>query len=259
MSTTNAPAYCEIDDVQTALQHADEKMTGSLADGNVQAAIHAASRWLRSAADTHWYDSNADASDLIDTAPASTTDRQLDVPSSPHAQRGQLFKASDERGNPRYPKTHAGPYCRVRLPKAHVESIDTLKVRDRAGEVEDWVAASDKAEGRGEDYYLHVEGGAHGRSYLYVHAGTLAPLTHYTDALTVGLSYGRDWDDAPWDDVRRGVAALAGAHLITDDELQTLIPDSGQLIGVDTKADRLLSEAFESPGYLAAFLGAPVA
>lgn len=270
MSTTNAPAYCETEDVQEALQEASQSMgQGPLQDANVEAAIIGASRWLRTQANAHWYDSNAAASDLISSSAASTTNRQLDVPSTPHRPRGQLFRSGDDRlGTHRYPNTQAGPYCRVRLPVHFVESVDVLEVRDRAGEVTDWVAASEFTEGRGEDYYVTTEGGARGRSHLWIHAASLAPMTHYDAALTVDLSYGKDWDSQPWDDVRRGVAALAAAQLVVEDNVLAQVPDSGQLINVDTQAQHLLNQAFGHGrsddaqggmgGYLSPYLSAPV-
>lgn len=262
MSTTNAPAYCEVEDVKEALQEADSNIDGTdgpLQTDYVEAAIFGASRWLRTTASAHWYDSNAAASDLISTSAATTAGRTLSVPSAAHPPRGQL-RHTDKTGGPtRYPTTHAGPYCKVTLPVNQVESIDTLNVRDRGGDETDWVADSDFTEGRGDDYYLDTDGGARGRSYLYIHAGTLGSRVHYDDVLRVDLSYGRDWDSNPWDDVRRGVAALAAAQLITDDDVLTQLPDQGALIGLDTQAQRLVNIAMSEPGYLQPYMAAPVA
>lgn len=261
MSTTNAAAYCEVEDVKEALQEADTNIdggSGPLQTDYVEAAIFGASRWLRTTATAHWYDSNAAASDLISSSAATTAGRTLSVPSSPHPPRGQLRHTNKTRGPMQYPQTHAGPYCKVTLPVNQVESIDALNVRDHGGEETDWVADSGFVEGRGEDYYLDTDGGARGRSYLYIHAGSLGPHTHFSDVLRVDLSYGRGWDSTPWDDVRRGVAALAAAQLVTDDDVLTQIPDSGQLIGVETQAQRLVNQAFSDPGYLSPYMAAPV-
>lgn len=258
MSASNSPAYCEVDDVQEAMQEADEAMgQGPLAEANVEAAIHAASRWFRSAADAHFYDSNADPEDLVSTSPQSTTDRQLSVPSSPHPQRGQIRWTDKTRGNVQYPVTHAGPYCKVKLPKRHVESIDALRVRQRDGSVEDWVSASDKTEGRGDDWYFRTEGGASGRSHLYIHAASIGGREDFADLLEVDLAYGRDWDSNPWEDVKKGMAWVAAADLSTDSDVLTQIPDNGIIASIETQADRYLSIGMDR--YLGAYLGDPVA
>jgi hypothetical protein len=258
MSTTNAPAYCEETDVQDALQENDAKMTESLGTAKVEAAIFGVSRWLRAKADTHWYDSNAASADLISTTAQTTTDHTVDAPSSPHAQQGQIIRSSDHAATDiRYPVTHAGQYVRIKLPKNHVESIDRLAVRDRGGETEDWVAGS-QTQGRGEDYYLETRGGVRGNSYLYVHQASLGPHYDFTDIAQIDLTYGQDWDDEPWDDVRRGTAALAAAQLIVEDDVLTQVSESGSFLNVETKAQRLVNQAMSEPGYLAEYLAAPV-
>jgi hypothetical protein len=267
MSLSDTPAYCEEADVQKAMQEVDMSFTETpLGSDNVQAAIFAASRWLRRRSGAHFYDSGGDASDLIDTTAATATDIQMGIPSSPHPQDGSLFKVAEGVNRQRsYPVTHAGRYARAEqrtgtatLGRRFVESIDRLAVRELGGETTDWVAASDKAEGRGEDYYFDVDGATHrGRSYLYLDAAALGPRRDFTNLLTVDVSYGLDWQDDPWADVRRGVGHLAAAELVVDDDVLTAISDEGQLIGVDTQAQQHFDAAMER--YLPGWLGVGVA
>lgn len=257
-----APAYCEPADVQEAMQEVDEKFgqtAGPLESDNVEAAIIGVSRWLRTVADGHWYDSTAAASDLISASPATTTNRTLDVSSSPHRQRGQHFRSGHGRGQRDvvYPNTVAGPYVKVRLPVRYVESVDRLAVRQPDGEVEDWVADAEITQGRGEDYYLASEGDAVRRDYLYLHAGSIGPRTHFENLLEVDLTYGRDYDTNPWDDVRRGVAHIAAAELVVDDDVITALPNDGALINVETEAQQHANAAIDR--YLAPYMEVPVA
>jgi hypothetical protein len=244
--------YCEATDVERALQERD--LSGAVAPSRVRPAIEGISDWLRRRSGQHWYDSAAQDSDLVDTTARSVSDVRLDVPSGPHASDRQIHR--HEQGV-RYPVTHAGPYCKVPLPRAHVQGIDTLLVRERGGGVEDWTAASDKVEGRGEDYYVLTDGESHyGRSYLYVRAASIGSRTDFEELLTVDLSFGLDAQDESWRDVRRGVALLAGAQVVVDDDVLTAIPDNGQLVGVDTQRQQLLDDGLDALG---PYLRSPIA
>ncbi len=136
--------FCETEDVREALQETD--LSGSTNESIVTSAITAVSRWFSRATNGHWYDSTASSSDLVDATHATASDVRLDVPSSPHRQDRQLFQ--HETGV-RYPVTRNGPYAKIQLPHPYVTSVTVLEVRGRGGDVEDWVAASDKQEGRG--------------------------------------------------------------------------------------------------------------
>jgi len=250
MSTTNAPGFCETTDVQEALQEASANFgVDELSTANVEAAIVTASDWFARTINTHFYDSNAASGDLISTTSATASEILLSVPAGPHAQRGQLF--NDE--NVLYPRTFGGNYTRVKIPFRHVESIDTLNVRDAAGDWTDWT--TEKTQGYGEDFYLQDVGqDSYGRSYLYLHAGELGAHNHFEDVLRVDISYGLDWDDEPWDDVRRGIAQLAAAELVVNDDVLASVPDDGQLINVQTEAEQYVTKALDQPGYLKAHL-----
>lgn len=225
--------YCEPDDVRKVLQ--DTALQGETASEFVTPAIAAQNQWLRKATGRHWYDSGHGGTDLF-TSARTVSDLSLDVPSSPHSSDRQLFR--DDHGI-RYPVTHVGQYSKIRLPYRDVQSIDKLEVRQRGGGVEDWVAASNRTQGRGDDYYTLAEGET-GVTHLYVDAESIATLSDYTDLLTVELTYGEDGID---DTIRQAVAMRAAAYLVVDDEAQIGIPDNGQFVSVQTKAQELRENA----------------
>lgn len=233
--------YCEPDDVRTALQN--ESLGGSVSASIIEPDIAAISDWLRKMSNRHWYDSSGVASDLVATEAESATNVRCDVPSGAHANDRQIHLG--DRGV-KYPRSIDGPYCRIPLPHAFVESLTTLEVRQRDGSVVDWTSASDKASGRGDDYYLLEEDKeGHGRSVLRVHEASIGPRVDYDGLLTLDYEYGLDAQDQQWDDVRRGVAALTAAQVIVEDDVLTAIPDNGQLVGIDTKAQRLLDRGLK--------------
>lgn len=252
-------AYATPDDVQRALQESDANFgTGELATENVETAIHGASQWFGNQTNGHWYDSTATG--LLATTNATAENVRLSIPSSPHRQRGQLF--TDSRHTV-YPVTNHGVYTRISLPHPYVTEITTLEVREQGGGVTDWVASSDFAEGRGEDYYVEPVGqNSYGRTNLYVRAKSIGPRTSFKGALTVDYEHGLDYQDEPWDDVRRGVAALAGAQLIADDNVLAGLPEGGSALGVDTQVQQLVNIALGLDegvdGYLSPYMGAAV-
>lgn len=252
-------AFTTSDDVQQALQESDASFgTGELATANVEAAIFGASSWFGRQTNGHWYDSNATG--LLSTTEASASNVRLSVPSSPHRQRGQLFRDSYHTV---YPVTHHGPYARISLPHPYVTSITTLEVRDTDGGVTDWVADAGILEGRGEDYYIERVGqNSYGRTNLYIRAKTIGPRTSLKGVLSVDYNHGLDYQTEAWDDVRRGVAALAAAQLIDDDNVLAGLPEGGSALGVDTQAQQLVNQALgldgDMGGYLSPYLSAPV-
>jgi len=234
--------YCEREDVRRALQ--DASFTGDIGQEPeiVDDAIIGLTQWLRRRTRRHWYDSGGGTT-LVPTGPRSVSGIHLDVPSSPHRQDNQLHHG--DNSDWRYPVTQAGPYAKVRLPHADVESLTTLEVRDRDGGVTDWTAAADKTKGRGEDYYLHTEGDEWRTSYLYVRASSIGGRIDFGDLLTVGYDYGTDQQDRDWATVRRSVAMLAAADIALDEDVQSSVPDNGQLINVQTKAERYVQRALD--------------
>lgn len=232
-----ADGFCEAADVRKALQ--DRDLDGPTAPEFVEPAIAKISDWLARQGNRHWYDSTGSPSDTVPTTAATAMDVRLTVPSSPHSQRDQLFSDSDAR----YPVTTAGPYARIPLPHGYVQELTTLEVRDRGGGVEDWTATADKVQGRGEDYYVASEGrDSYGRTYLYIRGRSIGPRYDFGQLLTAAYDHGLDADAESWQDVRRGVAQVAAAELVIEDDVITAIPDSGQLTGVDTQRQQLLDD-----------------
>lgn len=246
--------FAELNDVRSALQkRALDAPTGDannddgpLAEDIVEDAIRAASDWFRRATNGHWFDSTATTSDLVDSSAASTSQVKLDVPSSPHRQRGQLTSSYTDA---QYPVTTTGPYARVKLPHPFVNTVTSLQVRERGGGVEDWVSASDKVEGVGEDYYIAQPGqNSYGRSYLYIRASSIGARHDFGNILTLDYDFGLDYQTGTWDDVKRGVAHLAAAELVDDDSVLAQIPDNGQLVGVQTQRENLVQRADKELG-----------
>jgi|GEM_PF-6037624 len=240
--------FCEEDDVRKALQ--ERELSAATGSEFVEPAIEKVSDWLRRQGNRHWYDSGGSTT-LVPTSPATVSSVSLDVPSSPHSQRDQLFNDTDTR----YPVTKRGPYARVTLPHGYVDSLTKLEVRDRGGGVEDWAAASGKAEGRGEDYYISRKGqDSYGRTHLLVRARSIGPRYDFGGILTAEYDYGLDAQDEAWQDVRRGVAQLAAAELVIEDDVLTSIPDNGTLVGVDTQRQQLVDDGSDA---LEPYLTAP--
>jgi hypothetical protein len=231
--------FCEPSDVRQALQETD--LSGSTNESIVTSAITAVSQWFARATNGHWYDSTASSNDLVDSASVSASAVRLDVPSSPHRQDRQLF--TSETGF-RYPVTKNGPYALIPLPHPYVSSVTSLEVRGRGGGVEDWTTASDKEEGRGEDYYVARKGQqSYGRTYLYIRAASISPRVDYGGLITASYSYGLNWAENPWDDVRRGIANLCAAEVMDDDSVLSQIPQNARIAGVDTQHQNLVDTA----------------
>ncbi|WP_435065886.1 hypothetical protein [Halobaculum sp. EA56] len=231
--------FCEPDDVRQVLQK--RELTGTISASMITPAITGVSGWFARQTNGHWYDSSAASGDEIDTTAASATGVRLDVPSGPHRKDRQLFH--DDTGA-RYPTTTHGPYAKIRLPHPYVQTVTALLVRGRGGDVDDWVASAEKTEGRGEDYYIEARGqDSYGRTYLYIRAASIGARVDYDGLLTLEYDYGLDAQDTSWDDVRRGVALLAAAQVVSDDDVLTAIPDNGQLIGVATQRDQHVADA----------------
>lgn len=245
------PGYCDPDDVRKALQKSGlDSATGNSGDGPlavdiVEQAIEAASDWFARRSRGHWYDSTADTdsdanNDYLYTDVKSASDVLLDVPSSPYRQRGQLLS---DYHDAMYPVTTAGEYAKVSLPHRHVQQVTKLNVRDRGGDVDDWVAGS-QTEGRGEDYYISTPGQeGTGESYLFIRAPEIGPREDYQNLLEASYDYGLDAQTARWMNVRRGVASLAAAEVVDNDSVISQIPDNARLVSAQTEHQNLLDTA----------------
>lgn len=222
--------YCTAEDVRRALQDVD--LEGETAVEFAQDAIEGQTEWLRKRTGRHWYDSTV--SGLFDGVESYGED-VLDVPSTPHPGPAVL-RHHDQRN---YPKRTAGPYTSVTLTKRDVSSLTSLDIRDPSGGTTDWVADSRFASGRGEDYYLQVDPSS-GQSVVYLHAGSLPAMWNYSSAVIASYDYGQD--GVP-ETIRRAVAMRAAADLVMDDDGDVGVPDSGQLVSVQSKADQLREQA----------------
>ncbi|AFH22023.1 hypothetical protein OSG_eHP14_00215 [environmental Halophage eHP-14] len=225
-----ADGYCERQDVLDVLE--EDNLSGAYDQRPeiIDAAITSLTEHIRTETNRHWYETGGT---LTPSSAVSATNMRYDVPSSPHAQDRQLFRADAEK----YPVSTHGPYVRIRLDHADITTLTSLEVRDAAGDVNDWTTDSDKVQGRGEDYYTATptDAGLAGRTALYIHEGSLPAAVDYEGMVTAGYEYGTD--SIP-DTVTRMTALLAATQLVTNDEFVSAVPDNGQLANVETKADR---------------------
>lgn len=226
--------YCDVEDVRETLQ--ERELSGSVNETLVEAHILGESEWIQEDTNRHWYDPDAGADSVVGTDTLTHSDDELDVPSSPHAGPGQLFESSETGDvDARYPVRFGGPYTRVSLQRRDVTELTSLLVRASDGSYEDWTDTPEYEEGRGKDYYLQVDDST-GHTYLYLHAGALPPLANYDAAVVASYEYGQASIPKT---VRQATASLAGAALLREDEQTTAVPDDGQLVSLDTRADEL--------------------
>jgi len=235
MSTTADVDYCEPEDVRQALQEVD--LSGSLAQEFVAAHIRGESEWLQETTNRHWYDPDS-AGAFTATGPLVHSEDEQDIKAGPHSGPSQLFRA-DRAGaaEPQYPVVHGGRYTRVQLQRRDVQELTELLIRQRDGSYVDWVSDPEFEQGRGEDYYLHVDD-SDGTTHLYLHVGSLPQLADYGAAVVASYKYGIPRIPQT---VRQAVASLAGAALLREDEQTVAVPDDGDLVSLDTKADELES------------------
>jgi hypothetical protein len=239
MSTAGVEVgYCTPEDVREALQEVD--LTGPLDTPFVEAAILAESEYIQETTNRHWYEEGGDPAKLTAVEPRLHSQDEQDIKAGPHAGSSQLFQNSDTgRADPKYPVLHGGGYTRVQLFRRDVSELTELLVRQADGDFIDYVTDTRFTQGRGEDFYLQVNSST-GTSYLYLDVGSLPTLRNYEQGVVATYEYGVDLIPTT---VRQAAAARAGAHLIRDDEQVQAIPDDGQLVSVDTKADKLEDRA----------------
>lgn len=237
--------YATPEDVRRALQESVRAFDDAeLSEEFVLSAIYGQTEWIREKTDRHWFEPDGieeDDEGILPSAPLEYADDELDIPSSPHSDNAQLFRSDINGVRSRYPQRYAGPYTRVRTFRRDVSDISSLLIRNQGGDYNDWVTDDSKSEGRGEDYYTHMIDST-GSSYIYLNTRSLPSLSDYGAAVVATYQYGRD--TIP-NTVRRAVAFRAGAELLRDDESAVGIPDSGQLVQLDTKADAMESKGNE--------------
>lgn len=238
--------YCKIEDVRKVLQ--EKELTGELSGEFILSAIVGQTEWVQETTNRHWFDPNQEAyggdygdiygdSPPLPAEPLVHANDELSIPSTKHAGNQQMQVAAAKQAA--YPVRHSGPYTRVKLTRRDVRQITALNVRNNSGGQDDWVA--DNTEGRGEDYYLQVN--SHdGFSYLYLHTRSLPRLPGYGNAVLATYEYGIEGVS---NTVRRAVALKAAAQLVLDDDAQIGIPDSGQLVSLESKAQAMERQAEE--------------
>ena len=267
--------YCSIEDVEWVLQQAD--ITTMWDTATVTAAIEAQSEWVELNTRRHWFESGGadnDEHDVIFTSNKSRDDEH-DLPTHGGFVHGASQEAFRSRKNSDA-LLEAGPghrgrrkqrrrqrqeiriatgdvqpfdrpvdsdvpaYTRIRPERKDVTAINSLEVMQDDGTLVDWVASSDFDGGIGrsnigEDFWLRENN--RGVCELYLDVRSMdKDIASLSNAVYIDIDYGLDGIPAG---VRRGVASLAAAQLVIDDEAAIGIEDAGQLMAVETKGDRL--------------------
>ena len=252
------------------MQEADFSGAFDAEDNRIVAdAISSLSDSIERATRRHWYTDTSpdeDTHGLIPTSPQSRDDEH-DIPTSgalvhgaSEHDRRRFRKNSDallesdprhgrRRKHYRKPKreirlafgelhdTSVPAYTRIGLERKDVEAVNELLVVNADGAFDDWTEERNGGVGvqnRGEDWWVRRNNLGRAELYLDVHEMD-DDIASLANAVYVDIDYGKS--DVPTH-VRRGTALLAASELVLDDEYVTAIPDSGQLINVETKAER---------------------
>lgn len=248
--------YCTVDDVRRVLQEVE--FTGALDEDSEQAVVDAIvsqTEWLQETTNRHWYESGGISEDTHGLVPSSTrthTEDEQDIPTKAFLTterrvrpRGLTFRLEDPDDPAEHgglaPRTFRGPFTRVTLHRRDVQTISELLVLHSENGYEDWVAGTE-TEGRSGAYYTQVDDST-GLSRLYLDTNSIDDeLENYSSAVVVTYDYGIDGLTGT---VRRAIALRSAAQLVRDDELTVSVPDQGQLVNVDTKAQAWKNEADE--------------
>lgn len=293
MSTTRA-GYCTVDDVRRVLQETELSFNeGALGENGSQLVVDAIAgltEFIDSKAKKHWYVTGGlsnDTEGVVPTAAKSRDDEEdltthgatvdgADVPEFHLSENSDALLESPPRGHHEYfnedryaePKQNlrlafgkrhdesVPAYTPIQLARKDVSAVNELMVVNADGGFDDWTGP-DYSGGvgnsfRGDDWWVRVNNRGVSQLYLNIHAMD-DDLASLSKAVYVDFDYG---DSELTMTVRRGVAYLAAADLVVNDEFRTALPDDGQLINVETKSDHwerrgkeLLSEHWvEDPG-----------
>lgn len=240
--------YCTVEDVRRVLQDAEfDQALSANSNQVVVDAIASQTEWLQEVTNRHWYESGGVTEDdegLIPSSARTHTEDEQDLPTRPFLTTERRVKrkniwVSRNRGTDPAPeggldiRTFRGDYTRITLFRRDITSLTELLVLHDTNGYEDWVADSSKTEGKSDDYYLHVNDST-GLTRLYLDTDSIdEDLSDFGSAVIATYEYGIDGIPTT---VRRGVAFLAASQLVMDDEFRASIPDSGQLVNVETKA-----------------------
>lgn len=256
--------YCTTEDVRRVFQ--DASLSGALADNNRRAVVDAVeglTEWIDQATLKHWYVPGGISEDNENIVDASAKNRNDEHSLPSHS--AYVVGAYDD--NPRQITTTTGTvfssrtgepepkeqirlafgdleddtipaYTRITLERKNVVAVNILNVVNKDGGFDDWVASNDYSGGvgnsnRGDDWWVRVNNHGVSELYLDVHAMD-DDLASLSNAVYVDIDYGQD--SLP-KTVRRGVAQLAASELVQHDEFRTAIPNDGQLMNLETKAE----------------------
>ncbi len=276
------PGYCTVDDVRKVFQEAS--LSGALAENSNQLVVDAIKGWtdqLQTWTHKHWFDGGGSIDDpegvlATDTLTredehdfsthAATVDGEAEEPRYWNRNSDDLLEQDgddwryyrdreiDKRGrlrisfgdfDPRFgPENTTPAYTRIRLNRKDVTAVNELMVVNSEAGFDDWTGPDyDGGVGnsfRGDDWWVRVNN--RGVSELYIDVQALPDdIPSLSKAVYVDFDFGDD--EIPMS-VRRGVAHLAAAQLVIDEEFQGGLPENGQLINVETK-----SEKWERQGY----------
>lgn len=253
--------YCSVEDVERVLQEAD--ITARLDTSTVVDAITAQTEWVEMNTRRHWFvegGAEDDSEDVVFTSGKSRDDEH-DIRTT----GASVIGSADDRVNTIPPSLPGGrdrgrrpdprikiefgnrhdedipTYTRIRLERKDVTALNALYVADEDGQYVDWTEEAEGGVGndhRGEDWWVRINNRGVAELYLDIHTmDEFGMPPSFSNAVYVDIDYGLN--ELP-QGVRRGVALLAAAQLVQDDELNVSMPDQGQLVNVETK-----SEAYE--------------
>lgn len=258
--------FCTVDDVRRVFQ--DKNLTGALSANTNQIVVDAItgqSDWIERASKKFWYDSGGISEDTqgVVASSAETRDDEHSLPThggyvdgaygghdAYTTTTGTVFDSSPTDAPDPKEQIRAATgdldddstptYTRIRLERKDVSSVNSLHIANADGGFDDWVASNDYDGGvgfashAGDDFYVRENSG--GVSDLYIDIRSLDDdIFTLSNAVLIDIDYG---EDGIPQGVRRGVALIAAAELVTDDEFVAAIPDDGQLTDVETKAER---------------------
>lgn len=264
--------YCSVTDVERILQQ--RNLPDKWGPQTVIDAITAQTEWVEANTRRHWFEAapDDDPEEVIFTSNRSRDDEHS-IPThggfvigaserQPSFRRRssdalmEHHRPSDRRRRKRQRKqeiriafgdvhdSDVSTYTRIRLERKDVSALDALYIADEDGEFVDWTEESgidigvDLKRPQGEDAWVRINNMGVAELYIDIHTmdDEFGLPPSFSNAVYVEFEYGVD--DLPMG-VRRGVAALAAAQLVLDDEGGISITDAGQLVNVETKSEAL--------------------
>lgn len=258
--------YCTVEDVEDVLQEAS--LDGALGANNnliVQKAIGAQTEWVEKSTDRHWYVSGGvspDKEGIVFTDVQSRDDEHSlpthggyvagaygSDPNRATSTTGTVFSSEPKTTKPKQEIRLATgdidddtvpAYTRIPLARKDADAVNSLHIANADGGYDDWVASNDYSGGvgfdqhAGDDFYVRINSGGAASLNIDVHSLD-DDLFTLSNAIVIDYDFGTD--GLP-QSVRQGVAKLAASWLADNEEFRSAIPNDGQLVDVETKADR---------------------